>query len=70
MAECAGQAGGADVVLTPLEQDSLKLLSDQTTNQWDILVKQLFLEIDGMGADQCLASRPDGVKNGGYQVGE
>ena len=70
MAKGAGKPGGADVVLTSLEQNCLELLTDQTPHQRDILVKQLFLKVDSVGADQGLPPCPDGMKDGGDQVGQ
>ena len=66
----SGKACGADVVLPPLEQDGLEVLSDHTPDQWDILVQKLLLQVDGVCADEGLAARPPRMQNGGKEVGE
>jgi hypothetical protein len=66
----AGEPGGADIILTPLQENRLEVLSGQPLHQGDVLVEKLLLEIDRVRADESLASRPLGMEDGGEQVGQ
>ena len=65
-----GKPTGAEVVLSPLKQHGLELLVDQPLHQRDILVEKLFLKVDRVGADECLATCAPGMEHGGEKIGQ
>ena len=50
------KAGGADVVLATLKENGLYFLAQQSGGERDVLVEELFLQVDGVGAHECLAA--------------
>ena len=70
MAMGTGKARRADVVLPPLKEDRLEVLAEKPLHQRDVFVEKLLLQVDRVGAHQCLAPRSLGMEDGGQQVGE
>jgi hypothetical protein len=64
------ETGGAEVILSTFEQGGLESHRQDFLHQGDVLVDELFLEVDGVGADEGLAFLGDGMEGCGDEVGE
>ena len=64
------EASGAEIVLSSLQQDGLRIAPGDRLGQRDVLVEKLFLEIDRVGADEGLPSRARRMQDGRNKVGK
>ena len=66
----AAESCFAEVIGASLEQSGGELTVQRTGNCRDILVKELLLEVDGVGGDDCLAVMLQRKTDARYEVGE
>lgn len=64
------EALGAEVVLAALDEHVLEVAPEQAAGDRKVLVEELFLEVDGVCADNHLGAAVEGVDDAGHEVGE